>query len=48
MIPDNYEAFEATLDQTTPPTEWPEALQSLWFDANGDWESSHNIAQDLQ
>ncbi|WP_349351391.1 MULTISPECIES: hypothetical protein [unclassified Flagellimonas] len=48
MIPDNHEAFEATLDQTAPPEEWPEALQSLWFDANGDWESSHNIAQDLQ
>ena len=48
MIPDNYEVFEATLDKTAPPSEWPEALQSLWFDAHGDWESSHNIAQDLQ
>ncbi|GAB4507536.1 hypothetical protein [Allomuricauda sp.] len=47
MIPDNYEVFEATLDKTAPPSEWPEALQSLWFDAHGDWESSHNIAQDL-
>ena len=44
MIPDNYEVFEATLDKTAPPSEW---LQSLWFDAHGDWESSHNIAQDL-
>lgn len=48
MIPDNHEAFEATLGKTAPPSGWPEALQSLWFDANGDWESSHNIAQDLQ
>ncbi|MHA7864736.1 hypothetical protein [Flagellimonas marinaquae] len=47
MIPNDYEAFESTLDLTAPPKEWPEALQSLWFDAQGDWESSHNIAQDL-
>nr|WP_299388791.1 hypothetical protein [Allomuricauda sp.] len=47
MLPKDFEAFVASLDQPKPHTNWPEALQALWFDAKGDWESSHNIAQDL-
>lgn len=48
MIPKTFEEFESTLEQKGPPKEWPDALQSLWLDAKGDWEDSHNIAQDLQ
>ncbi|MCK0159823.1 hypothetical protein [Allomuricauda sp. F6463D] len=47
MTPTTFEAFETTLDRDTPPKEWPDSLKSLWFDAKGDWESSHDIAQDL-
>tara|TARA_B100001750_G_C15404413_1_gene544333 strand:- start:203 stop:367 length:165 start_codon:yes stop_codon:yes gene_type:complete len=46
-IPQSYTEFEATLEKSNPPTHWPEALQALWFQAKGDWEASHNIAQDL-
>ncbi|MGB7395303.1 MAG: hypothetical protein WA913_12995 [Pricia sp.] len=46
-IPKNYKEFEATLHQDEPPSEWPEALRSLWYDAGGDWKASHDIAQDL-
>ena len=45
--PTNYDHFESTLQQPEPNPEWPESLKSLWYDAKGDWESSHNIAQDL-
>ncbi len=48
MLPTNYKAFTETLDQPKPPTDWPEALQAMWFDAKGNWEASHNIAQDMQ
>jgi len=48
MIPKTFQEFESTLNQNLPSKEWPDALQSLWFDAKGDWEGSHNIAQDLQ
>lgn len=47
MLPKNYTDFQHTLSQTVPPKDWPEALKALWFDAKGDWESSHNIAQDM-
>ncbi len=47
MLPKNYSEFEHTLSQAVPPDDWPEALKALWFDAKGDWESSHNIAQDM-
>lgn len=47
MIPKTYQEFEAALDQYAPPVEWSEPLKSLWYDAKGDWESSHDIAQEL-
>lgn len=47
MIPKTFDAFQDTLDLKTPPKNWSLALQALWYDAKGDWESSHNIAQEL-
>lgn len=47
MIPKDFTEFQETLKLSVPPAEWPEGLQSLWFDANGDWEASHDIAQEL-
>lgn len=47
MLPKDYTEFKETLKQAVPPVDWPEALKALWFDAKGDWESSHNIAQDM-
>lgn len=47
MKPKDYTAFEATLPESHPPTDWPEGLKSLWYDAKGDWEASHDIAQEM-
>lgn len=47
MLPKNYSEFQQTLSQAVPPDDWPKSLKALWFDAKGDWESSHNIAQDM-
>ena len=47
MLPKNYKEFQETLSLAAPPKDWPEALKAMWFDATGDWESSHNIAQDM-
>ena len=46
-VPKSFEEFNATLSQQSAPSSWPEALRAMWFDAKGDWESSHDIAQDL-
>jgi hypothetical protein len=33
--------------QPTPPAHLNALLQALWHDAKGDWESAHNLAQDV-
>ena len=47
MYPNNYQDFQETLDLSKPPSDWPLALKAMWFDATGDWEASHDIAQDM-
>ncbi len=46
-LPTNYFEFSKTLEQENPDGDWPEGLKSLWHDAKGNWEASHNIAQDM-
>ena len=43
----NYEAFISSLSRTEPPAEVSAYLQAMWYDWKNDWESSHNIAQDI-
>ena len=40
-----YEQFNATLAQAAPPEHISVLLKALWYDAKGDWEAAHNIAQ---
>lgn len=37
--------FRATLTQDSPPEEMSLALQTLWWDAKGDWNRAHHCAQ---
>jgi hypothetical protein len=39
--------FTASLSQAHPPVNISPLLKSLWLDAKGDWNASHNIAQDV-
>ena len=41
------EEFKLSLTKPAPPSGISKLLEALWYDANGDWESSHNIAQDI-
>lgn len=43
----DYTQFLETLEYDEPVVNWPDGLRALWYDAIGDWEASHNIAQDL-
>ena len=47
MIPKDFNQFLETLNSENPPKEWPSALKALWFDTKGNWNASHDIAQDL-
>ncbi|SFC85780.1 hypothetical protein [Spirosoma endophyticum] len=39
------EQFKASLTQSQPPSDLHPIVQGLWYDAKGDWEQAHNIAQ---
>ena len=38
--------FKATLSASTPPSV-SKALQALWHDARGKWDTAHQIANDV-
>jgi hypothetical protein len=38
-------SFRATLDRVEPPMGLSLALQTLWWDAKGDWNRAHKCAQ---
>lgn len=45
--PKNLGEFENSLELSHPPAAWPDGLKALWYDANGNWEASHDIAQEM-
>ena len=46
-LPENSAAFLKSLESAAPDPAWPDGLRALWFDARGDWEASHDIAQEI-
>lgn len=40
--------FEASLRSQEPPADFSPLLQSLWWDAKGDWALAHTIAQGVE
>jgi hypothetical protein len=43
-----FEEFQKTLSSSAPPGNLSVYLQSLWYDAKGDWEKAHTIIQDIE
>ena len=43
----NLKDFKASLDQDAPPKDLGLALQAMWHQAKGDWDSAHQLAQSL-
>ncbi|RRB06772.1 hypothetical protein [Larkinella rosea] len=37
--------FNASLANAQPPSGLHPVVEALWYDANGNWERAHNIAQ---
>ncbi len=40
-----YEEFQQSLAFNTVPTDAVPILTALWYEARGDWETAHNVAQ---
>ena len=39
--------FKTTLSAPAPPAGLSPALAALWHDARGDWDTAHQVAQDV-
>ena len=42
----NPEKIRDSLHLPHPPKKWPEWIRALWWDARGDWDRAHRIAQE--
>ncbi|MEJ2585228.1 MAG: hypothetical protein P8Z38_09345 [Robiginitalea sp.] len=45
--PGSREDFQAAQKGNSPPRAWSDPFRALWWDARGEWEAAHEIAQDL-
>ncbi len=43
----NIEEFKQSLSLANPPAELNVYLTSLWYDGKGDWDTSHEVIQDV-
>lgn len=43
----NFEEFKASIPGANPLQGANALLQAMWFEAKGNWEMAHNIAQDV-
>ncbi len=43
----DWKTFEQSLEAPAPPPGLPPLLEALWWDARGDWDRAHRIAQDV-
>jgi len=44
----NLEEFKKSLTASSPPQNLSAYLQSLWYDAKGDWNKAHEIIQNVE
>jgi hypothetical protein len=47
LIHMSIQEFNATLSLSDPPAGLSPLLQALWYDANGNWDAAHDVAQDV-
>lgn len=43
-----FEEFKTSLSKELPPVGLSRALQALWQDAKGDWDTAHRLAQSVE
>lgn len=42
-LPKSLNAFKETLYDKLPEQDWPRPLKALWWDAQGDWDTAHDL-----
>lgn len=43
-----FSEFKSSLQKAEPPQNTNKLLQALWYDAKGDWDMAHNLAQEIE
>ena len=43
-----YDEFTATLNNSEPPARLSPCLAALWHERRGDWNTAHEIVQDIE
>jgi hypothetical protein len=43
----DFQHFKNSLSHTSVPPSLTEGLQAMWYDAKGDWNKAHDIAQEI-
>jgi hypothetical protein len=43
----NLKDFKSSLALSAMPSELSKSLQALWYDAKGNWDRAHDIAQEM-
>ena len=43
-----FDEFRASLSAASPPPRLSRPVVALWHDARGDWETAHQVAQDVE
>ncbi|WNJ21018.1 hypothetical protein [Pontibacter sp. G13] len=43
----DFASFHQSLTDSQPPAGLHPLLRAMWYDGRGDWDSSHDIAQDI-
>ena len=43
----SFEEFKDTLEHRQPPKNWPVSLQALGYDYKGDWQTAHELVDQL-
>jgi len=43
----SFEEFKRSLSNTTPPEQIGPLLKALWYDGKDNWETAHEVAQDI-
>lgn len=43
----SFEEFKDTLEHRQPPENWPVSLQALGYDYKGDWQTAHELVDQL-
>ena len=42
-----FDEFKSSLQYGAPPADLTDAVKALWYDGKGDWNRSHDIAQEI-